>query len=267
MNAGSGGVLSRAGSSIRAGIGLLRSHWLYRRPGRQRGLKRLYRGFVGRHDLVFDIGAHLGDRTRAFAALGARVVALEPNPLLAAGLRRALRGRSSVEVVENAVGAESGRATLHISSATPTVSSLNASWIASVSAHNPGFSSVQWDRPTEVAVTTLDALIGRYGEPAFIKIDVEGHEGEVLAGLSRPVAALSFEFVAGTLESATSCIDRIDGLGRYRFNAVAGEQRRFLWRGWRAPAATRAWLAAGADGLASGDLYARRVERRENRFS
>ncbi|MCK4784435.1 MAG: FkbM family methyltransferase [Desulfobacteraceae bacterium] len=33
-------------------------------------------------------------------------------------------------------------------------------------------------------------------EPAFCKIDVEGDEFDVLQGLSRPIKAISFEFVS-----------------------------------------------------------------------
>ncbi|HMK12241.1 MAG TPA: FkbM family methyltransferase [Acidimicrobiales bacterium] len=40
------------------------------------------------------------------------------------------------------------------------------------------------DRSIWVAVTTLDELIARRGAPRFTKIDVEGCEPEVLAGLS-----------------------------------------------------------------------------------
>ena len=109
-------------------FGLARSLWLYRRPGRQRGLRRLYAPFVGPGDLVFDVGAHVGDRSLAFAALGGRVVALEPQPVLASFLRRSLGGRGRIELLEQAVGAEPGVAELQISRATPTVSSLNARW-------------------------------------------------------------------------------------------------------------------------------------------
>jgi FkbM family methyltransferase len=246
----------------RGRFGLLRSLWLYARPGRQRALRRMYRPFVDAGDTVFDVGAHVGDRTRAFAGLGARVVALEPHPDLADRLRRRFGPNAGVEVVETALGAEPGRATLHVSSATPTVSTLDAGWIQRVRERNPGFADVRWDRPVDVPVTTLDALIERYGEPAFVKIDVEGHEAAVLAGLARPLRALSVEFVAGALDGADACIRRLDELGTYAFNAVAGERRRFLWPEWRPSAETREWLAAGADGLASGDLYARRVDRR-----
>lgn len=240
--------------------GLARSLWLYRRPGRQRGLRRLYAPFVGDGDLVFDVGAHVGDRSLAFAALGARVVAFEPQPMLAAWLRRSLGRNPRIELVEQAVGAEAGMAELQISRATPTVSSLNARWTRAIGARNPGFSRVRWDRQVDVAVTTLDRLIEIHGRPRFCKIDVEGHEAEVLAGLSQPVRALSVEFVAGALEVARACVDRLEQLGDYRFDFVIGERREFQWREWRSADAVRDWLAHGADDVASGDLYARLAE-------
>ena len=46
--------------------------------------------------------------------------------------------------------------------------------------------AVRWDSSI-VPATTLDELIAAYGIPAFVKIDVEGMEHEVLAGLSQPV--------------------------------------------------------------------------------
>lgn len=251
---------SATGVGLRARIGLLRSMWLYLRPGRQRSLRRFYAPFVSDGDLVFDLGAHLGDRTRAFAALGARVVALEPNPDLAGRLRAAFDGDAGVEVVEAAVDRRPGRATLRVSSATPTVSSLNARFTEEIGRRNPGFAGVDWDREETVEATTLDAMIERYGEPAFCKIDIEGHEPEALAGLSRPLGALSFEFVSGALDAAAGCIQRLAELGEYRYNAVAGERRRFLWPERRSADSAAAWLAGGADGLASGDLYAWRVD-------
>jgi hypothetical protein len=54
-------------------VGLARSLAIYHAiPGRQRRLRRLYSQFVGRGDLVFDIGAHVGNHVRASAALGCR---------------------------------------------------------------------------------------------------------------------------------------------------------------------------------------------------
>jgi FkbM family methyltransferase len=238
-------------------LGLVRSLLVYWRPGRQRSLRRLYAPFVREGDLVFDVGAHLGDRSVAFAALGARVIALEPQPLIARWLRRLAGRNERIVLREEAVGARSGTARLSISSLTPTVSTLSDRWRARVSKGNPGFRSVRWDRSVEVQIVTLDDLIGTYGEPSFCKIDVEGYEAEVLAGLGRPLAGLSVEFVAGDLETAAACVRRLAALGPYRFNAIPGEGRDFVFEGWRAADEALDWLAAGAGGASSGDLYAR----------
>lgn len=245
---------------LHRGLGVARSLVIYWRPGRQRGLRRLYAPFVAPGDLVFDVGAHLGDRTAAFAALGARVVALEPQPHLYRWLTRLLGRHPRIALLPCAAGARLGEATLAMSRATPTVSTLAAGWRESIGQYNSGFRSVRWEDEIRVQVTSLDALIVEHGLPRFCKIDVEGFEDEVLAGLGQPVEAVSVEFVAGSLEVAKRCVDRLSALGDYRFNAIAGEGRRFLWPDWRSATDAREWLAAGADGLPSGDLYARLVD-------
>ncbi|MDX1409268.1 MAG: hypothetical protein R3330_14075, partial [Saprospiraceae bacterium] len=69
-------------SSFRSRLGLWRSIGMYYWKPRVRGrLRRFYTGFVQEGMLCFDIGAHLGNRTRAFRDLGASVVAVEPQPL------------------------------------------------------------------------------------------------------------------------------------------------------------------------------------------
>lgn len=244
--------------SLKNWLGLLRSMLIYRRPGRQRSLRRLYRSFVQPGDLVFDIGAHLGDRTTAFADLGAQVLALEPQPRLFAWLQRLAGRHRGVTCLPLAVGAAPGRLELASSRTNPTVASLSPEWRARVVREQPGFAGVNWDTRLLVEVTTLDLLIERFGEPVFCKIDVEGFEPEVLAGLSRPLGALSVEFVAGALDQALVCVERLEQLGAYRYQVVEGERREFFLAEWMDAEAIRVWLEAGAEGLASGDLYARR---------
>jgi FkbM family methyltransferase len=244
---------------LRERLGLLRSLLLYWRPGRQKGLRRLYAGLVTPGDLVFDVGAHLGDRSAAFAALGARVVALEPQPQLFPWLRRLLGGNERITLRPEAVGASVGTARLSISLRTPTVSTLSDGWREGVTRANPGFRGVRWDREEEVSVVTLDRLIADHGVPRFCKIDVEGFEAEVLAGLSEPLEALSMEFVTGGLDVALACVDRLEALARYEYNAVPGERREFAFDAWVSPAGIRRWVRSGAGGFSSGDLYARRL--------
>ena len=100
-------------------LGLLRSLVIYWRPGRQRRLRQFYQPLVCPGDLVFDIGAHLGDRTLAFATLGARVVALEPQPQLFSWLNHLVGRHAKVTVRTEAVGRAVGTAQLAISRRTP----------------------------------------------------------------------------------------------------------------------------------------------------
>ncbi|MEX2467277.1 MAG: FkbM family methyltransferase [Gemmatimonadota bacterium] len=238
-------------------FGLVRSLVVYRRPGRQKALRRFYAEFVGPGTLVFDVGAHLGDRTAAFAGLGARVIALEPQPRVARWLRRLVGRRSDVVILEEAVGPREGTAHLAVSPRTPTVSTLSKRWREAMPDRNEGFRDVRWDAGIEVPVTTLDTLIDRYGVPDFCKLDIEGYEAEALAGLTHPVEALSVEFVRGGLDVAEACVRRLAEIGPYRFNAVAGEERHFRFDRWRSAQEALSWLEDGAEDLPFGDLYAR----------
>ena len=241
-------------NGLRSALGLGRSLAIYYgRPWRQRGLVRLYAGFLGPGDLAFDIGAHVGNRSRAMRGTGARVVAVEPQRNFAAFLRLTLPG--DVVLEQAACAAQAGDAELAVSRLHPTVSSLGP--LPEAGATAPGFGHVAWDARERVAVTTLDALIARHGRPQLIKIDVEGAEPEVLAGLSQPVAAVAFEYLPALPGPAAAAVDRLAALGPYAFNAVQGEGAGFLWPDWRPAGAVRDWLAARAPDEGSGDIYAR----------
>src|SRR5262249_13553802 len=85
---------------LRTARGIFRSLRLYYGDrGRRAAMERLYAQFIEPGDLVFDIGAHVGDRIAAFRRLGARVVAVEPQPPLAKVLRL-LYGRDRNVTIE-----------------------------------------------------------------------------------------------------------------------------------------------------------------------
>ncbi len=239
--------------------GLARSLLIYAAPWRQPGLRRFYRAFVVPGAPVFDIGAHLGDRSLAFAALGGQVIALEPQPGLRRLLAWRLRRYPAARVLAEAVGGSRGTASLALSDRHPTLATLNHQWRQEIGRTNAGFASVRWEREVEVEVVTMDDLIVRYGIPAFCKIDVEGAEEGVLAGLSQPLPALSFEYVSGSEGRALACIQRLQALGDYRFNATIGEQRRMVSAAWQSAEWMHDWLLGNAARAGSGDVYARQL--------
>ena len=235
-------------------LGLVRSLLIYHNPVTARAWRRFYRDLLQPGDLVIDVGAHVGTRTRAMRAAGARVVALEPQRLFARFLRLTLP--RDVVLIEAAAGARAAQAELAVSSRHPTVSSLHADFVAGASAA-PGFEHVRWDRRERVPMVTLDAIIARNGQPAYVKIDCEGYELEVLAGLSQPLAMLSVEYLPAFPGLTLAVIQRLEELGSYCFNPVVGERSGFLWPDWRGASAVRDWLESREPDAPSGDLFAR----------
>ena len=242
--------------SLQTWLGVARSLRIYYgdRPRRDR-MDALHARFLRKGDLAFDVGSHVGDRVASFRRLGARAVALEPQPALARTLSLLFAFDRSVVVERKAVGSREGEIEIRLNLRNPTVATASAEFIEAAGGA-PGWEGQAWTRSLKVPLTTLDALIARHGEPAFVKIDVEGLEDEVIAGLTRPLRALSLEFTTIQRDVAMRAIERLARLGPYRFNAALGESQQLEHREPLDAGAISQWISALPITANSGDVYA-----------
>lgn len=180
------------------------------------------------------------------------MVALEPQPLFAAIIRKKFARKPDFTLVLKAVSRNEGRENLRLSYSNPAVSTISEQWVSVISEFD---GRTTWDETIEIEVTTLDALIREFGFPDFCKIDVEGGEENVLEGCSAALPALSFEFFPGRGEQASACIDLLERKGRYEYNMSFRETFRLVLRNWVSGHEMKAILN-NHPGKKSGDVYA-----------
>lgn len=245
-------------SSFKKHIGLWKSIAIYYwKPFTQRRLRKFYSQFIKPDDLCFDIGAHVGNRTQAWSDLGAKVIAIEPQPVCVEYLRRRFRDDPKVTVVDQAVGSAPGTAVMNVNSANPTISTLSdEAWRQQLTrdARYP----IRWDDQIQVGMTTLEELITVYGTPAFCKIDVENAEHDVLLGLYTALPQLSFEYYPPAPQNTLLCLDRLEALGEYEFNWSFGESLRLQSQHWVDAATIRPIIKGYTTRYEYGDIYARK---------
>ncbi len=230
--------------------------WKVAEEKRQFPLKvDFYKQFIQPGDLVFDIGANVGNRVEVFLALGAKVVAVEPQPNCAAMLKQKFGNTIQIENV--GLGSKAGELDMHIATDS-TISTFSTDFIAATGTER--FKQHQWVDTIKVPITTFDALIEKYGIPVFAKIDVEGFETEVLSGLHQAIPALSLEYCVPELQAnLQQCIHTLSHLSEAAsFNYAAVEEMALVLNEWQTQTAFTATTNSKAfiDTL-FGDVYFR----------
>jgi FkbM family methyltransferase len=208
-----------------------------------------YAQFLGPGDLVFDVGANYGEYSQMFLRLGARVIAMEPNPACARILARG--GSKDLTVRCEAVGDREGEITLFVG-ARSGHSTVSSEWMEKAVTTSGDY---RWNHTINVPITTLDRLQREYGTPDFVKIDVEGYEASVFRGMSFRTRALGFEFHACALDQLDECLNLPVFERACSLNVALRDSWQFVWPEWRDKKAVldfTARLPAGA----YGDIYA-----------
>ena len=185
-----------------------------------------YQKIIKKDDIVFDVGAHLGDKTNAFLNCGAVVVAVEPQKKYLQHIKHRFKNQSShIHLLQKGLSAQPEKR-LFYARRNGATSGFVKDWLKEKS-----WASV--DQVMELETTTLDLLIKEYGVPKYIKIDVETFEIEVLRGLSQPVPLVSFEFFPHYLERGLECINRLCEISEGLFNLTPMDESRFLFDQWQ----------------------------------
>ena len=179
-------------------------------------------------DLIFDIGANQGYKTQMFLKMGARVVAVDPDEtnqeILKEKFRKNRLRKIPVVIIDKAVSEENSTVTMWIDSPGSALNTLSRKWAETLKNDDQRFGHcVGFENMREVETVSLDHMIGAYGLPYFIKIDVEGHELSVLKGMRQPVPYLSFEVnLPEFLKEGMECVRvlaRMEGESEFNYSS------------------------------------------------
>jgi FkbM family methyltransferase len=132
-------------------------------------------------DLIFDFGLHTGEDTAFYLKKGFRVVAVEAEPELckSAAVRFAEAiDTAQLTLVNKALAREPGPVTFYRNLDNTVWGTLDAEWAERNS--RVGTKS----EPITVEATTMAELLGRFGTPYYVKIDIEGFDMVGLEGLA-----------------------------------------------------------------------------------
>jgi len=177
---------------------------------------------INKGDLYFDIGAHLGEKSKPFIKKKIRTIMVEPLPVCVKTLKRLYSKNSIVKIIPKGLGSKNTKKILSINKQMPTVSTFAKHW------KYGRFSNLTWNEKTQIQITTLDALIKKFGDPQYIKIDVEGYELNVLKGLSKKSGIISFEITSEFFSDAIKCLKHLKKLSYNSFTFSIGEQKKFF---------------------------------------
>lgn len=150
-----------------------------------RGYMKAITSLLRPGDLAIDLGANRGDVTKLLAATGADVIAYEPDPVTFAALVERFAGHTNVKLVNAAVGVGTG--TVHLMRGenfeeNPRLASTKSTILA-------GAAGVDQGNSVEVPLIDFPTLVrhevAKRGTIAFIKMDIEGSELDVLEAMDR----------------------------------------------------------------------------------
>lgn len=123
--------------------------------------------------MIYDVGMHNGDDTAYYLAKGARVVAIEANPDLCESATQKFEApiaEGRLKILNVAVSDIDGEIDFFVNDAHTRLSSITPA-------------ANEFRRSIRVQARRLSGLFGEYGQPDFVKIDIEGIDHKIVRDL------------------------------------------------------------------------------------
>jgi FkbM family methyltransferase len=175
--------------------------------GERRGLRKILRNITG-SPVVFDVGANLGIYTKTVFEIRAdsNLFVFEPAQKTFEKLSRNLNNgkyaQGKFKLFNCALGNETGMATLY--------SDKDLSELASLTKRNLSHVKMEMAMKEEVKIRTIDEIFSdeKLTKIDLLKLDVEGHELDVLRGAAgcfeqKKIDVVQFEFGASNIDTRT----------------------------------------------------------------
>jgi FkbM family methyltransferase len=235
----------------RSFVSKLNNSW-YQNWKRKRMI-RFYSEFVQKGSLCFDVGANIGRYSEVFLQLGGNVVAIEPIAENYHALVDMFANHGGIICLQVAISSQTG--TAEIFKGHPTDLSTLDQEFKFIHEKQSGRS---WIEKQAVQTRTLDSLIAQFGRPDFCKIDVEGHEKQVLLGLTERIPMISYEFLYPFRENAMECIELLSSISNDAvFNFSLFEFFELENREWERPASFIESMKRWPPSHWTGDIFCR----------
>jgi FkbM family methyltransferase len=213
--------------------------------------KRLYKEIIPESGaLCFDVGANIGRISEVLLELGHKVIAFEPQERCVREIKaRCGPFKQRLRIEKCVLGDAPGVADMFVRESS-SQSSMDSAWEG---------------KPLEtikVKVSTIDIAIQEFGLPQYCKIDVEGWERHVLAGLSQRIPLISFEYhqEEGMMQNAFACLDHLRSICEIRVNITPREESRLALEEWASAESFRDSFQSrfqDKDEFFYGDIYVR----------
>ena len=163
--------------------------------------------------MIFDIGANVGEWTRANINNTDKIISIEASPTTYNKLYDSMKNNNKVMCLNYAVCNNNCEDVIFYDCSCHFLSTLNVDWLSSEKSRFYG------EKYTEIKVPsiTIDKLIESYGMPELVKIDVEGGEDKCITSLTQKVPQLCFEWASETNDVTFKCLDHLISLGYSNF--------------------------------------------------